>query len=195
MSEEKFDYEAMFIGRPAQFERFTKGSWTPVTEKEARYYAKKLDFKVRDTKGHPIDEAFFLARNAKEQSEAMRTYAQREREAERLSSRTSLKPNGKQGPVPHDEGYVPQEGALDASDGLPPAGFEYVEGAARKAIKGVLPSQRFDPALSRELSTLRLSPKDDPSLAFNLGEALAGTRAELAERLNKTPTHQISRAG
>ncbi len=196
MSEEKFEYEAMFVGRPAQFERFSKGSWTPVTEKEAKYLAKKLDFKVRDAKGNPIDEAFFQARNAKEQSEAMRTYAVREREAERLSARTSLRPSGgKPGVIPHDEGYVPREGALDASDGLPPAGFEYVEGAPRKAIKGPLPSQRFDPALSRELSTLRLTPKDDPSLALNLGESLAGTKADLAQQLAKTPIHQISRAG
>lgn len=198
MSEDKFEYEACFVGRPARFDdRFVKGIWVPVEEKEAKHLAKKTDFKVRDVKGNPIDEAFFQARNAKEQAAAMKAYAIREREQERQqAARTGLTAAGvrRQGEVPHDEGYVPREGALDASDGLPPAGFEIVDGAPKKAIKGPLPSQRFDPGQARELSTLRIGAKEDPSIALNVEAALAGTKADLAVQLKNTPIHQISRA-
>jgi len=194
MSEEKFEFEVMFCGRPAQLGRFVKGIWAPVTEEEAKEFSVKLDWRVRDSKGNLLDGAYFQAQDEKQQQEAMRIYAIKEREAERVSSRTSLKPNAQQhGPVPHDEGYVPQEGALDASD-LPPAGFEYVEGAPRKAYKGVIASQRFDSSQAQEISTLRLSPKDDPAAVLNVSASLAATRVDLAGQLAKTPIRQISRA-
>lgn len=193
MSEEKFEFEAMFCGRSAQFERFANGSWTPVTKKEAMRFADKLHFKVRDPKGNPIDGAFFQAQSEKQRQEAMKTYAQRDRQAERLAARTSLTPAGKRGPVPHDEGYVQQEGALEMSD-LPPAGFEYVEGAPKKAYKGTIASQRFDPSLAREISTLRLTPKDDPAAAINLEGAVRAGQAVLAQQLARTPRQAISRA-
>jgi len=194
MSEEKFEFEVMFCGRSGQFERFGKGDWVKATKEEAKRFSTKLDFKVRDLKGNPIDGVFFQAQNSKEQQEAMRTYAKREHQAERLSARTSLRPDGKHGPVPHDEGYVPQAEALGAYDGLPPAGFEYVEGAPKKAYKGTIPSQRFDPSLAREISTLRLTPKDDPSAAINVEGVVRSGQAVLAAQLAKTSRQSISRA-
>ena len=194
MSDEKFEYEASFVGRPARFDRFTKGEWLPVTEKEAKYLASKLDFKVRDLKGNLVDEAFFQARNAKEAAAAMQAYARREHEAERVQARTSLLPTGvKRGPVPHDEGYVPKEGELEAPD-LPPVGFEIVEGAPKKAITGPLRSQRFDPSQAAEIGGLRLTPKDDPSAVLNAKAAISATQSELARQLKATPVHEISRA-
>jgi len=195
MSEEKFEFEAMWIGRPVQFERFVKGEWTSISVEEAKKCVTKLDFKVRNTQGKPIDDAYFQAQSDKEKQEAMRTYAQREYQAERLSARTTLRPNGKQGPVPHDEGYVaPQEEVLGSYGGLPPAGFEYVEGAPKKAYKGTIPSQRFDPGQAQELVGLRLTPRDDPRAAINTEAAVRAEQAGLAAVLAKTSRQSISRA-
>jgi len=194
MSEEMFEFEAMFCGRPAQFERFSKGVWLKVTRKEAKGYAAKLDFKVRDLKGSPIDSAYFQAQSERQKQEAMQAYAQRERQAERLSARTSLRPDGKRGPVPHDEGYVPQAEALAETDGLPPAGFEYVEGGSKKAYKGTIPSQRFDPGQAREIAGLRLTAKEAPAAAINPDAVVMAGQGELVAMLSRTSRQSISRA-